>query len=183
MILSAVTSADDWPPKEPNAYASVEDDENHILELPSTPWTYDNGDLNPHLQPPSMRRRLTSPTKRHNGSLKKKNRISAVPPYHPDYRPPGEDEDFPDSISSGSSADEEVQRHQPHRFIRRGSEGYEVHAIDREDMLRQHVVSQITEPGRYNVYVPDPSSESDEEQEETPLASKVQNWRAETTFA
>ena len=69
--------------------------------------------------------------------------------------------------------------------MRRGSEGYEVHVIDREEMLRQHVMDHMEEPGRYNVYVPDPPSESDQEQElellpvdEVPLTARVESWRA-----
>lgn len=60
-----------------------------------------------------------------------------------------------------------------------------MHTIDREEMLRQHVMDHMEEPGRYNVYVPDPPSESDQElelesleQEEMPLTAKVESWRA-----
>jgi palmitoyltransferase ZDHHC6 len=100
-----------------------------------------------------------------------------VPPYHPDYRPPDDDEDFSDSPgSTDSTSDEEVQ--QPRRFVRRGSEGYEVHTIDREAMFRQRVMGQMHEHGRYNVYVPEPASTSEEEEDETiPLAARVESWK------
>jgi len=71
----------------------------------------------------------------------------AVPPYHPDYdesqpsyghfsRPPyaDEDEDEDDRYYE--------DRPQHRQFIRRGSEGYEVHTIDREEMMKQYVDSQ-----------------------------------------
>lgn len=102
-----------------------------------------------------------------------------MPPYHPDYRPPGDDEDFSDSppASETSTLAEESQ---PRRLVRRGSEGYEVHAIDREGMLQQYVTSQVREPGRYNVYMPDsPSASEDEEDEDVPLATRVESWRNE----
>lgn len=156
------------------------EDEEHVLELPSNPWTYENGGLNPNLQPPGARRG-SSLSKRRN--KRTSNAMSAVPPYHPDYRPPGEDEGFSDTPSSATPSEgEDAHPEEPRRFVRRGSEGYEVHAIDREAMLRQHVVSQITEPGRYNLYLPDPPSESDEE-EITPLSSRVEDWRAGATAA
>ena len=54
-------------------------------------------------------------------------------------------------------------------------------------MLRQHVVDHIEEPGRYNVYVPDPPSESDQELEldaleqegEVPLTARVESDKGE----
>ena len=110
--------------------------------------------------------------------------ISAVPPYHPDYRPPGDNEEFSDSppSSEGSTLDEESGVRPPRRLLRRGSEGLEVHAIDREAMLRQYVESQTHEPGRYNVYVPDPASASEEE-DEVPLATRIDTWRKENAVA
>lgn len=182
-----VNAADDWPPKDPNAHAALADDDDHVLQIPSNPWTYENGDLNPNLQPPSARRRVSGMMKRRTGRSSNGNAISAVPPYHPDYRPPGDDEGFSDSPPSVATSYEDEDEHpdQPRKrkLVRRGSEGFEVQAIDREAMLRQHVVNQVTEPGRYNVYMPDPPSESDDEDDQTPLASRVENWRAETASA
>lgn len=73
--------------------------------------------------------------------------VYAAPPYHPDYdesqlsyghfsRPPYADE--------GEDEDDHYYEDRPQRrqFIRRGSEGYEVHTIDREEMMRQYVDSQ-----------------------------------------
>lgn len=70
--------------------------------------------------------------------------------------------------------------------MRRGSEGYEIPPINREEMLRMYIEGQVEEPGRYNVYVPEVASESseeadDEEEDETvPLAKRVESWRAAT---
>ena len=71
----------------------------------------------------------------------------AVPPYHPDH-----DESQPSyrHFSQPPYADEDEDeddryfedRPQHRRFIRRGSEGYEVRTIDREEMMKQYVESQ-----------------------------------------
>lgn len=109
--------------------------------------------------------------------------IASVPPYHPDYYPPGDDDTFADSPGSvGSITDDEDAPSNPRSFVRRGSEGYEVRPINREDMLRQHVIEQVHEPGRYNIYVPETpesSSTSEEEEEKLPLAGRVERWRKE----
>lgn len=73
--------------------------------------------------------------------------------------------------------------------MRRGSEGYEARPIDREVMLRQHVEHQIHEPGRYNFYVPDPTTpnesesetEVEEDEEEVPILQRVEEWRTTST--
>lgn len=115
-----------------------------------------------------------------------------MPPYHPDYRPPGEEDGFDRaSGSSASSTDDEHLASSPRKLMRRGSEGYEARPIDREAMLREHVEHQIQEPGRYNIYVPDPitpnESESETEieeedvEEEVPLLQRVEEWRTTST--
>ncbi|KAI0348281.1 zf-DHHC-domain-containing protein [Trametopsis cervina] len=184
-----VAGQEEWPPKDPRAVEHSD----HKFELPKTPWTYENGELNPDLRPSSsaLRKLSESTTARRKG--RPKEPISAVPPYHPDYKPPGDDGGFSDSPGTAHSSSEEEEEEEDddddddvplghsRAFVRRGSEGYEVRTIDREDMLRHHVVSQMGEPGRYNVYVPDPSSESEPEVEveaDTPVAAKVERWRA-----
>lgn len=164
-----------WPPKDPNPYPSS--DPNHVFTLPESPWTYENGSVNPNLQPTNMAR-VASTSRRRRGRPGKREPISSVPPYHPDYRPPGDNDAFSDSppSSDSESLDEEGGLKRPRKLFRRGSEGYEVHAIDREAMLRQYVEDQVHEPGRYNVYVPDPSSASEGE-DEIPLAARVDSWR------
>lgn len=110
-----------------------------------------------------------------------------MPPYHPDYESAADGEDPFDSDSSNSSEDEYLNQpvRQPKGPVRRGSEGYEIQPIDREEMLRRYIEGQSAEVGRYNVYVPEPDvdSESDgvagsELDDEIPLAEKVENWRA-----
>ncbi|KAI0094442.1 zf-DHHC-domain-containing protein [Irpex rosettiformis] len=173
----------DWPPKDPSLT-----NQNHTFKLPDSPWTYENGDFNPSLQPSSSARRLSSSTATRRKSAKSKEPVANVPPYHPDYRAPGEDDDYVfNGSSAGDDDDEDTPIAQSRRLVRRGSEGYEVHAINREEMLRQHVIDHMEEPGRYNVYVPDTPSESDQEQglelelppeEDVPLTARVESWRA-----
>ena len=72
--------------------------------LPASPWTYENGALNPHLA--ASNARLRSVSQRRAGP------VSALPPYHPDYEEPasedGEDEE--DGSEYESSSDEEGPR-------------------------------------------------------------------------
>ncbi|KAI0785389.1 hypothetical protein BC629DRAFT_1582404 [Irpex lacteus] len=171
---------EDWPPKDPSIA-----NQNHSFKLPDNPWTYENGNFNPSLLPSSSGRRLSTSTATHRKSARSKGPVASVPPYHPDYRPPGEDDgDVFEASSAGDDDDDDIPLSE-RRLVRRGSEGYEVHTIDREEMLRQHVMDHMEEPGRYNVYVPDPPSESDQElelesleQEEVPLTARVESWRA-----
>jgi len=116
---------------------------------------------------------------------------SSLPPYHPDYVAPvhGDASSYYASEDSSSSADEYTavqnlhQRETPVAVrVRRGSEGYEVRAVDREETLRRYIEEQAQEEGRYNRYVPEPDMDSEEEEEEEtfPLASKMEGWRADT---
>lgn len=142
-----------WPPEDP----ATRMDETHVFTLPKDPWTYGNGSLNPDLYPgasnhglrerrrsPASRQRHTNP---HPGEGGEADEIYAVPPYHPDYdesqpsyghlsQPPYADED---EDEEGRYCEDRPQRRQ---LIRRGSEGYEVRTIDREEMMRQYVESQ-----------------------------------------
>jgi palmitoyltransferase ZDHHC6 len=59
--------------------------------------------------------------------------------------------------------------------VRRGSEGYEVQSLDREEMLRQYIQGQVAEPGRYHVFAPEQDRESDDDLEEhIPLEFQIQ---------
>ena len=182
---SADPNAESWPPKDDNAHDPGEDDPNYVFTLPESPWTYENESLNPNLQPHNP---LHPAPRRRKGLLRQSAPVSSVPPYHPDYRPPGEEETFSDGKpasldESSSEAEDEPPVVEPRKLVRRGSEGYEVHTINREAMLRQHVTHQLTEPGRYNVYVSEditPSESDDDtdvEEEELPLAQRVEEWR------
>ncbi len=182
LISTTITgyNEEDWPPKDPSIA-----NQNHSFKLPDNPWTYENGNFNPSLLPSSSGRRLSTSTATHRKSARSKGPVASVPPYHPDYRPPGEDDgDVFEASSAGDDDDDDIPLSE-RRLVRRGSEGYEVHTIDREEMLRQHVMDHMEEPGRYNVYVPDPPSESDQElelesleQEDVPLTARVESWRA-----
>lgn len=101
-----------------------------------------------------------------------------MPPYHPAY---GRQESHDTYLDTDSDDDDEYEHvGRPREFVRRGSEGYEVRPIDREDLLRRYVEDRTTEPGRYQLYVPDPPSEPEsgaEEDEYIPLAEKVEMWR------
>jgi hypothetical protein len=118
-----------------------------------------------------------------------KGPISSLPPYHPDYEPPSLEGDGGileySSASDASSSDGYAEPVIPGAGrVRRGSEGYEIPPINREEMLRMYIEGQVGEPGRYNVYVPEVASESseeaDDEDETMPLAKRVESWRAGT---
>jgi len=47
--------------------------------------------------------------------------------------------------------------------VRRGSEGYEVRPVGREEMLKRYLEELGEEPGRYLQYIPEPDSDSEEE--------------------
>jgi len=114
-----------------------------------------------------------------------KGPISSLPPYHPDYEPPSLEDDGGileySSASDVSSSDGYAEPVIPGAGrVRRGSEGYEIPSINREEMLRVYIEGQVGEPGRYNIYVPEAASESSEEDERVPLARRVESWRART---
>jgi len=131
-----------WPPHSPGA---VYEDPDHNFVLPSTPWTYENGSVNPNLEPSNTRLRVTSASRRRQPTA-----ASSVPPYHPDYHSGGE-------LSSSSDSDAEYRP-----IVRRGSEGYEVRPIDREAVLRLYMEGDERQK-RYQTYVPEPDSEDSEE--------------------
>lgn len=142
-----------------------EHDPNYKFQLPASPWTYENGSINPYLQPSNTRRRHTA----HDGPF------SAVPPYHPDYREPEAVVPYDPASSSedeyGGKAGEGVK-------VRRGSEGFEVKPVNRDAMLQQFIEDRTHEPGRYKYYNPEISSESETEEDpddSVPLATKMQN--------
>lgn len=155
--------AQPWPPEDPSRFrvhpdfASVDDDD-HQLVLPESPWTYENGSVNPNLEPSSAYRRASK--RKTNGNF-----VSNVPPYHPDYvepsatsqhQSPSFDED------SSSSRDSDNFRYTGN-VVREGSEGYEVKQVDREEILRRYILSRGEEVGRYRRYAPETSSEEDDD--------------------
>ncbi|KZP25294.1 zf-DHHC-domain-containing protein [Athelia psychrophila] len=171
----------EWPPMDPTLQRPEDREaEDKSIVLPDSPWTYSDG-LNPDL-------RATSAAKRQVRKAKAEGPISSLPPYHPDYQE--DDADDYGASSSGSVASSADYYDEPgpviHTPVRRGSEGYEVGNIDREAMLTRYIAEQVGEEGRYNLYVPEPDVDSESDgleegdDEDVPLANRVQNWRTET---
>ncbi|TFK56613.1 palmitoyltransferase PFA4 [Heliocybe sulcata] len=144
-----------WPPED----LAEQQDEDHEFELPTSPWTYENGALNPDLRPSSGAglRQRSSPSSH-----------MALPPYHPDYDASAYVERQPGFYSDSGSEDEYPvsDKGKWGVRVRHGSEGYEVPSIDREGLLHRYIQSQASEPGRYQRYVPEPDTPSEEEEEE-----------------
>jgi palmitoyltransferase len=149
-----------WPPRDPTTIHNDDPDKEFVL--PASPWTYENGTLNPELQPSNSVSHRRNKNKNTNGA-------SALPPYHPDYQPPTADE---------SSDDEVRYRDDGKPRVRRGSEGYEVRPAGRENMLARYLQEIGETPQKYHRYIPQVSSDSeeveeDEEDDDVPLAQQL----------
>lgn len=86
-----------------------------------------------------------------------------MPPYHPDYSrgekyQPGDNDDNSSLSSSDMEDDVPLGTIQGGR-IRRGSEGYEIQAVSREQMLRQYLESVGEDYDKYIRYIPEVESE------------------------
>ncbi|KAK7038357.1 hypothetical protein R3P38DRAFT_3475239 [Favolaschia claudopus] len=140
-VASDVEMSEEWQCRDP---AEVyHEDLKHEFLFPETPWTYDNGSVNPELQ---VFKSTSSPPR---GKITADGALS-LPPYHPDYRPPEQDE----------SSDDDYGYTDPSRVkVRRGSEGYEVRPAQREDMLARYLLEIGETPQRYHRYIPQPESE------------------------
>jgi palmitoyltransferase len=157
VLFTAITT---WPPHNP---AHSSDNPDGALTLPHSPWTYDNGTVNPTLEPSNTRLRQQ---KKHKRQVQDQDfGKSPLPPYHPDY-----DANAMDASEDSDSASEVSDHTTP--FVRGGSEGYEVQSVDREDMLKRYLKDIGQEPGRYHRYIPSPDSDSDEE---LPLAQVLKD--------
>ena len=138
-VLSVISDHDveGWPPRDPALESQKP------FKLPDSPWIYENGDFNPALRPSNARPR---PIDERSSA---RAYTSALPPYHPDF----EHDAYPlqpystDSDTKGEEGPRGVK-------VRRGSEGYEVRPVNREEMLREYIESEI-ERGRYQVYQPE----------------------------
>jgi len=159
-----------WPPED-----DIHPNEHFEFTLPSSPWTYENGSLNPELRPYNSQIRSSQSRKRHFANTD--NAVSTLPPYHPDY---GRDDRH--SVSSSTvSSDPDLREPEisgngtASVRVRRGSEGYEVQSIDREEILRRYIQGQVVEPGRYHIYAPEQDIEGDGDLEEhIPLEFQIQ---------
>jgi palmitoyltransferase ZDHHC6 len=152
-----------WPPQDPYKQPGYTGPA-HDFSKDTTPWTYGNG-VNPNLQPSNTYRRAQISGGRSN-----------VPPYHPAYQPGGSETDDELQTTSTPSRhsysdeydhpfqeedDERVQWSNPR--VRRGSEGFEVREVNREEVLRRYIESRGEEAGRYRRYVPESSTTSEDE--------------------
>ena len=148
--------AEAWPPRDPAL------EHQKPFRLPDSPWTYENGDFNPALRPSNARPR---PIDEQSST---RAYTSALPPYHPDF----EHDAYPlQSYSTGTDTDLE-EEHKGLR-VRRGSEGYEVRSIDREEMLKEYIQSEVERTGRYQAYQPEDTEyvEDYDSRDETTLVS------------
>ncbi|KAG6865758.1 hypothetical protein C0991_011955 [Blastosporella zonata] len=145
-----------WPPTDPTV-PNYEYPEKEFV-LPSSPWTYENGDVNPDLEASNSHRRAATKRRKQLG-------VSSLPPYHPDYQEGAEVVE-----STDESSDDEYDARRP--LVRSGSEGYEVRPVDREELLRRYLAEEGMEPGRYKYYIPTPDVDS-ESDSDTPLAAIV----------
>jgi palmitoyltransferase ZDHHC6 len=142
--------------------------------------------------------------------------VSAVPPYHPDYQPAEEWEDKEgassyhchhedgDGDDDGDGAEHSAEYEGEMPRVRRGSEGYEVRSIDREQLLAEYIAGRGHEAGHYRRYVPEPPSEpssdgesggeeaapaavqqegDDDDDEEELLAVRLEKWRSGEAIA
>jgi palmitoyltransferase ZDHHC6 len=195
-VFTGIERQQVWPPPDPTEY-------NSGWTQPTSSWTYNNDGPNPALIPSN------SHFAQHLRSRKRDaTGISVVPPYHPDYDESApheynhDDEDVDDDDGE-RFAEYEKRRQGPMPRVRRGSEGYEVRPIDREQLLAEYIESRAQEAGHYRRYVPEPASgpESEgesgreegevgadgegecvdyeqEDDEEEPLSVRVEKWRS-----
>ncbi|KAI6153872.1 DHHC palmitoyltransferase-domain-containing protein [Pisolithus tinctorius] len=136
-----VESQHSWPPRDPTA-------EKIPFKLPESPWTYGNESVNPNLRPSSSNMRE---------SYSHQAYTSALPPYHPDF-----EENCNTRSLECSSPDLDTDLEGCGGIkLRRGSEGYEVRPLDREEMLQRYIETQVSETGRYQLYEPEALLEHD----------------------
>ncbi|KAG0707434.1 DHHC palmitoyltransferase-domain-containing protein [Suillus ampliporus] len=156
LISSFLSCNHNWPPRDPTLTNQ------QPFKLPDSPWTYENGDVNPNLRASSGRLRAV------NGNRHKSTQDpgSALPPYHPDYQDPGVDTYPERPYSPDSDAEYSEEGYSGTISVRQGSEGYEVRPVNREQMFQEYVQNQINEVGRYQVYEPEHPLESDEDFED-----------------
>ncbi|KAN0100355.1 DHHC palmitoyltransferase domain containing protein [Tylopilus felleus] len=138
LSVGTVRDVEAWPPRDPAL------EHQKPFQLPDTPWTYENGDFNPALRPSNARSRPIDERPSTRGYT------SALPPYHPDF----EHDTYPLQSHSAETDSDLEEEHQGLR-VRRGSEGYEMRPINREEMLREYIQSEVERAERYQVYQPE----------------------------
>lgn len=199
MAFTGIELQQAWPPSDPTEKYGK-------WTQPDSPWTYDNDGPNPGLIPSNSQLRSRKRGRRGGSG---DDGVSPVPPYHPDYEPAQDWQDDGDGDGAYNNDDDEEEGERfaeyEHRrrtaHVRRGSEGYEVRAIDREELLAEYIASRGQEDGYYRRYVPEPPSETesesggedatrdvgagaededenDDQDENEPLAVRVEKWRS-----
>ncbi|KAI0297589.1 DHHC palmitoyltransferase-domain-containing protein [Multifurca ochricompacta] len=165
---------------------------------PASPWTYDNDGPNPVLIPSNSRSTQQLRARKPTGG--RRVGVSSVPPYHPDYEPVEDGDEWGGNVNVDGDVDGDdddggadgvhfAAYESGMARVRRGSEGYEVLPIDRERLLAEHISTRGREAGHYHRYVPDPPSEPDSESgreadddddddDDEPLAARVEKWRS-----
>jgi len=124
-------AAHSWPPEDPYAHEHEESISLSQRLNSSSPFTYGDDQFNPELTPSNRASRL-----------KRRGIGARVPPYHPSYRQVEEEEENESEHSDlGSESDFEVDPDLGPR-VRRGSEGFEVKQIDREEILRRYIATR-----------------------------------------
>ena len=185
-MLSGIELQEAWPPRDPA-------EQQYEWTQPASPWTYSNDGPNPALVPSNANSAQQLRARKRSAGAG----VSAVPPYHPDYEPPAEewedgegDYDYDGDDNDDDDGGERFAEYERGMArVRRGSEGYEVRPIDREQLLAEYIASRGQEAGRYRRYAPEPSeSESggeevavqddEEEDEQEPLAVRLEKWRS-----
>lgn len=195
MAFTGIERQQVWPPPDPTEY-------NDGWTQPASPWTYDNDGPNPAFIPSNSSPAQHLRSRKHDAAG-----FSAVPPYHPDYDESAEHEYGGDKVDYDYDDGERFAEYEKVRqrmpFVRRGSEGYEVRPIDREQLLAEYIADRAQEDGHYYRYVPEPPSDHESEGEsgreegeevgaeververddyeiddEEPLAVRVEKWRS-----
>lgn len=144
--------------------------------MADSPWTYENGSVNPNLIP-SNGARLRA--KKRGPPNEDMDGVYNLPPYHPDFQEGGmqQPQYYEEDMDGESDDDEETDAYfdSNRPRVRRGSEGYEVLPIDREEMLRRYM-EEMNEASqdKYVRYVPEPDSESEEDSgDDRPLGAAL----------
>ena len=159
-------SAQPWPPEDPTRHQTHPDYANgddHELVLPDSPWTFENGSLNPALEPYNTRRRgpgLRNRAAKSSIAMQTTD-TSDVPPYHPDYGNGRSRPRYDTSSDEESGYDSDEMRYNGGGDVSMniGEEGYEVREIDREEILGRYIMSRGQEAGHYRRYDPNTNDE------------------------
>ncbi|EGO30996.1 hypothetical protein SERLADRAFT_455490 [Serpula lacrymans var. lacrymans S7.9] len=162
-----------WPPRDP----ALKEQEDKPFILPDSPWTYENGSTNPNLRPSSGARLRSNVA----GKQQKTRPVYAGPPYQIDPENEEEERGLASHSRSSSQDSDFVYTEEGYRQgvqVRRGSEGYEVRPVDREELLQRFLHDQNEDVDMYQRYVPEPSSDDYSDEEEDNAGEQADGVRA-----